>query len=207
MSLKQAEDLAQNTLQAIGITGLMLTQTQIGTLVPLTQDGQASTMNQAYGFWFTRGVNGVSTTMDLTDSNPWLTSSYQYERAFLLINDKGVNELNWTSPMRVTGTVSSNAQILPFDRVLTRFKAQFFDRYALSNPAVDHATFTINRITLGLMRVQVKDASGKYMLIPVWDFYGSASGKTNAAASGHTLHSFLTISALDGSTINRSLGY
>jgi hypothetical protein len=211
MSLDQAKILAQNTLNDVGATGLTLTSVQLGTLIPLTKNDNPNTMQQAYALWFTRDVSGVPTTLDMTDARPPDNESYPYERVFMLINDTGVIGFSWTSPMTVTGTVSSNAKVLSFNDIMNTFKEQFFLHYAQNDPSKGSHTYTINRITLGMMRVQAQNQANSYMMIPVWDFYGTDSttvnGVTTSDIADHTLHSFLTISALDGSTINRNLGY
>lgn len=210
MSLDQAKTLAQTTLQAIGATGLGIAKVELGTLIPLTKNGTFNTINQAYAFYFTRDVSGVLTTVDLTNADEMsgaYEAAYPYERAFIVINDTGVVNLTWTSPMKTTGTISANAQIISLNNAMNIFKEQFFTHYGQSDTSKGRAIYTIDHITLGMMRVQIKDQLDQYMMIPVWDFYGNASGATTSADSGHTLHSFLTISALDGSTIDRTLGY
>lgn len=74
-------------------------------------------------------------------------------------------------------------------------------------------TYKIDRVTLGLSRIAVKDKPDEFMIVPVWDFFGTAAveytpesgyaGFTTTDAS----KSFLTINAIDGSIINRSYGY
>ena len=59
-----------------------------------------------------------------------------------------------------------------------------------------------NNITLGMMRVAKKDSSNEYYYLPVWDFIGHY-GESN----GGTEMSFLTINAIDGSLVDRGLGY
>lgn len=50
-------------------------------------------------------------------------------------------------------------------------------------------------------------------MIPVWDFFGSMTseseynGETESNTSKDPNESFLTINAVDGSIINRNLGY
>lgn len=209
MSLQKTEALAQNILNAVGATGLKLAYVQLGTLIPLTKSDNPDTMKQAYGLWFTRNVAGVSTTMDQIDARPPDNEAYPYEQVFMLMNDTGVIEFSWTSPVSVAGTVSSNAKILSFNDTMNIFKEQFFIHYAQNDASQGSATYTINRITLGMMRVQVKDSNSGYLMIPVWDFYGSARTNVNGTISttDHTLQSFLTINALDGSIIDRHLGY
>jgi hypothetical protein len=70
------------------------------------------------------------------------------------------------------------------------------------------------------MRVAQKDNPHEFLLIPVWDFYGYVElAYNNQSESQYVLdennmhnyrnhrYSFLTINAIDGSIIDRSLGY
>ena len=208
MSLAQAKNLAQNTLQAVGASELQLTAVQLGTLIPLTSSQNPNTMDQAYGLWFTRHVAGVPTTLDLTDPNPLDAAGYAYERIFMLINDSGVIEFSWTSPMHTTGTVSSNAKIKSFQDAMNILKQQFFIHYAQNDTSRGNTTYTIKRITLGMMRVQNKDQANTYTMIPVWDFYGTGGpSPSNPLLIDHSIESFLTINAIDGSVIDRTQGY
>lgn len=200
-TLDEAEKLAQDTLNTLGVSDLKLSGVQLGTRIPLTKGEDPNKTNQAYGLWFTRNVNDVTTTLDLTDTHLEDAKTYHYERVFMLIDDAGVIEFNWYSPMRQTGTISANAKILSFDDIMSTFKKQFPIHYAQAGSNKGNVTYKINRITIGMMRVQVKNQADQYMMVPVWDFYGTGD------ATDHTLKSFLTINAIDGSVIDRTLGY
>lgn len=80
---------------------------------------------------------------------------------------------------------------------------------------VDSLVLHVDRITLGLMRVQ---SGSEYLLIPVWDFYGyqqllTAEGEDisslGSGEGGYDLYEvcLLTVNAIDGSVIDRCLGY
>ncbi|NLB42889.1 MAG: hypothetical protein GX815_11660, partial [Clostridiales bacterium] len=67
-----------------------------------------------------------------------------------------------------------------------------------------------------LMRVTEQDVGDSGLVIPVWDFFGtltlkSKPGQPNLAEGDdggrYTYTSFLTINAIDGSIIDRELGY
>jgi hypothetical protein len=47
------------------------------------------------------------------------------------------------------------------------------------------------------------DSNDEYMAIPVWDFINEGSGEYNSGRAS----TYLTINAIDGSVINRDLGY
>ena len=74
--------------------------------------------------------------------------------------------------------------------------------------------YNIDRIVLGYARIyepSTDEHTG--IMIPVWDFFGSMTseseynGETESNTSKDPNESFLTINAVDGSIINRNLGY
>ena len=78
---------------------------------------------------------------------------------------------------------------------------------------VKSCTFKINRVVLGLTRIAVKDKENEFLIVPVYDFFGSLAVEytPESGFEGFSAeivnHSFLTINAIDGSIINRSYGY
>ncbi len=78
---------------------------------------------------------------------------------------------------------------------------------------VKTCTYTIDRVVLGLSRIAVKDKENEFMLVPVYDFFGTMKVEYNPETgyagfeTNEANHSFLTINAIDGSIINRSYGY
>jgi hypothetical protein len=74
-------------------------------------------------------------------------------------------------------------------------------------------TFNIDRIVLGLSRIAVKDQPDEFLIVPVWDFFGTCTVAytPESGYAGFTTtdmnKSFLTVNAIDGSVINRSYGY
>ena len=69
---------------------------------------------------------------------------------------------------------------------------------------------TIDAVRLSYMRVSEQDKNYTGLLVPVWDFYGSQTW-TLGNGEPYTFcdpdASLLTINAIDGSIIDRSLGY
>lgn len=219
MTKEEAEALAVKTIQDIGCD-LKLSAVRLGTA-----DGPAITEEdppQAYIFSFTREAAGVPTVYERNDGtmvdapdgkDAQYFEPYPYERAYVIIDNSGIAELQWVSPMKVMENISDNVQILPFDEVLDIFNKQFFIRNALKNndTEIKQATFKVDRVTLGYIRVPLKDKPNEYMLVPVWDFFGTKETEFNDSNKEKEIYnsldeSFLTINAIDGSIIDRSKG-
>ena len=58
---------------------------------------------------------------------------------------------------------------------------------------------------MNLFRLRLKDKN-EYMYVPVWDFIGTWKTDYYATEPGKEF-TFLTINAIDGSIIDRGLGY
>ena len=100
-----------------------------------------------------------------------------------------------------------------FDEIKERAEEYFFLRYQSVNQSDSNTTdkriIYIDRINLGYMQITAQNSS-KQTLIPVWDFFGweeivNAETINQVTINGQT--SYLTINAIDGSIIDRSLGY
>ena len=65
---------------------------------------------------------------------------------------------------------------------------------------------TVNRVVLGYARICEEDATDKGLLIPVWDFEGSKKA-VYGGTSMYAGKDILTINAIDGSIVDRRLGY
>ena len=120
-------------------------------------------------------------------------------------------KLQWNSPFTVLSVENENVPLLSFERIMEIFKRQvFMSVYCDQGHPI---TYKITAIQFSYMRVQIKD-SDDYYLLPVWDFTGymihdwQMSPGDMAVARGffHSM-SILTINAVDGSVLDRFLGY
>jgi hypothetical protein len=190
-------------------------------------------MPQAYLIYYTRNINGVPATYDLRAySNDITEESYSapqsYERITVAVDDTGVTYLRWQSPVNITRMSVENNSIIPFGDMITLAKEQLAHLYAVnkdvpgiegyavpqpsspvdSGNAVSNGVH-IDRVTLGLMQLPVKDED-RWQLVPVWDFFGYY--ETEFAGGAKQTHytndkSLLTINAATGSVIDRNIGY
>lgn len=137
------------------------------------------------------------------------------------INVRGgkVISVCWNNVTEVTGTENENVALLPFSEIMRIFRKQIFRSIYLdpdsgSEQDTRHA-MKITRICFSYMRVKKQNGDGTYWLLPVWDFlYAvdhsilSQSGSDRSdQATWLSQRSVLTINAIDGSIIDRNIGY
>ena len=139
------------------------------------------------------------------------TRNLEQEEIFGTLYQGEVISLQWNSPFTVLSVENENVPLLSFERIMEIFKRQvFMSVYCDQGHPI---TYKITAIQLSYMRVQIRD-SDDYYLLPVWDFTGymihdwQMSPGDMAVSRGffHSM-SILTINAVDGSVLDRYLGY
>ena len=145
---------------------------------------------------------------------------WAYETLSVRLDDEGIIGMNWLSPLTVGAVEVERANLLPFSSILTVAKnmlgvvnePQESDLKDLKSYSIE-----INQITLSLQRIPNADSIQDGLLVPVWNFYG----KTNRIPSNEIEVApndsedsvdaiddpYLSINAIDGSVINKTLGY
>jgi len=179
---------------------------------------------------YTPTYAGVQTTYAIPAVLPTKTENLETFRLWpaetvLVYLDANCNvcRFSWNYPSEAGAVETQNANLLPFDTVHDRMKSAL-QQMQPDMPyweGIEHRKIVIDRITLGMMRVKNTDTDG-YHVIPVWDCFGHlvdryASEEDSEYRLNENMEavidendgvgSFLTISALDGSIIDRKLGY
>lgn len=220
MSYEEAKVIAEDTIiQKLGIDYFTIAHS-------------AREENSCYVFFFTRNINGVNATYCSNTQKfyerydkPW-----NEEKLYFMIDEKGIKKIWMQSSLSLLGEeISDDIEILPFSEI----KDIALEQFAIGNidfkstimeggvgESLKEMNMNIDEIVLGYMRVKLSDNSGKYVMVPVWDFFGNfeASGEYDGGYEyecksedmdyvNSYRHSYLTINAIDGSIIDRSLGY
>ena len=137
----------------------------------------------------------------------------EQEEIFGTTYEGTVVRMQWNCPFTVTGVENENVPLLSFDRIMELFRQYIFRSVYLDSK--HDMTYHITDIRLSYMRVKVQN-SDSYYLLPVWDFIGyqiydfdsgRTEGEINTTRTMWKNLSILTINAVDGSIIDRNLGY
>lgn len=176
---------------------------------------------QAWQLVFTRQVEGIpvsvckdnmASTISGAMSYGAYNADFSYEAFSATVDDTGISSFRWWGPMEFVNTLNENATLLPFCDIQERIEKQLSIKYAAFHRQTEITKVQATSIQLGYMRVRVKDTQDQYMLIPVWDVYGYndetswMNGKQKLNPQNH-IETLLTINAIDGSNIDRNLGY
>lgn len=221
LTLDEAKTIAQTYVNAIDSS---LTLSEVGVSIDYgLSTNENLSFATGYQLVYTRDFNGVNINYGhetifayVKDTKAIYKPPYFAEELIIGINNDGsLHYLTYKSPMEIIEMVGSDTTLLPMDDIDTIFK-QYITMNGMDSQ--DGIYININEIKLGLMRIDKPNARNEYLIVPVWDFYGSyavtytENGKKkdtrgfylNEYRTGATL---LTINAVDGSIINRDSGY
>lgn len=239
VSKDEAINQAKKLLNDLNITDMDIVEVLPG-IVGGSEESDASEISnnpKCYMIYFMRTVGGIpytyGNTLDMKGSfiapgsyaPPWGP-----EQILVCIDDSGVAEFNWQYPAAVTDTINKSITLLPFDKIMNIFDEQIFVKSAeQGDDTLKNYTYNIDKVILGLGCIQSKDNQDEYLLIPVWNFFGSiqynydidAVGKEIAAFDPskvdeekqyyeqlnskpmiYDYKSFITINAIDGSLVD-----
>ena len=220
-SRQEALETAQKYAQALD-PSLVLTDVSDAVYTDFSKDDNPS-YPYGYAFYFGRQYCGVDTsyaeffTLNHDGIHEQTEGVYQrpypQENLKIIVGENGVSRIEYTSPLETVETVAASVELLSFDKIKEKF-----EQYIVLNSCREESTIYLNieEIKLGLMRIAQPD-SDEYLIVPVWDFYGSSILSSERAEytdeeywekiSHFYGRSFLTINAIDGSIIDRELGY
>ncbi len=213
IAVTEEEAAAMGTALAdkLGVPGLMLwsVDKEYNMGAYLFGDG-VPPISCAWALRFVRSVDGVPITytsdtpvVKLTDDGtfepPW-----QYETLTIYIDDGGIVGLDWMSLYDIGEVLAEDSALLPFSEIMDIFEKM----YVVANDDQTMDT-VVDSIRLGYARIQRQDVKGEAMLVPVWDFFGTRTDLEGdePRVFGDKDQSLLTINAVDGTIVDRSLGY
>ncbi len=98
--------------------------------------------------------------------------------------------------------------MLPFDQIKKIFENMILTKYGASGTEeAESASINITGIRLGLARVTEQNNNAYGLLVPAWDFFGVYDTGNGYPIGYDGFESLLTINAVDGSIIDRQIGY
>lgn len=139
------------------------------------------------------------------------------------IDEKGVSEITYVSPSKLVEKEADAVTILPFEDIMEIFRKQVFLSTFVApqgDEGIVGQQFDVKQAKLGMAKVLVDAENEIYRFLPVWDFYGTwiykyregsddiqGVDKNNEWYEEEFAKSYYTINAIDGSIIDRAIGY
>ncbi len=176
--------------------------------------GQFVDEPNAKQLFFAKSYNGIPVNQYIGADNPACVPEdelvynivLRQEEISVTFNQDGMFCFSWDTPCKVLRTENENVAVISFDEAKDIFNQHVM--YSIY-PWEDRETkIDINEVRLGYMAIPVKDDLSSFRTIPVWDFIGADNTFGDEKYHHYdNQRSFVTINAIDGSVIDRNLGY
>jgi hypothetical protein len=211
ISQQEAQTVADQAVSVLGLGDFTLAGKRIA---PLAEGNPKDGCKSLYEFMYTRSVNGVSVTYT-NDISSWppeypdsVSEGWMYEKLRIFVDDGGIYAYQWNGPCTVTEIVNEKATLLPFEQIKKIFENMILTKYGASGTEeAESASINITSVRLGLTRVAEQNNNAYGLLVPAWDFFGVYDTGNGYPIGYDGFESLLTINAVDGSIIDRQVGY
>lgn len=212
----EAKQQVEEMLETAGITDMQICGMYLvdNGDIGLNGDEKRDAQNNAYTINLCRYVDNVPcgysrSFTDVGDTVATYIGSWYYEKFDITVNDDGIIDLSWSSPLEIGDTVVAHAALLPFKKIAQRFEQQIKNSYAFQDDS-NNIEVEVYRVSLELMRISEQDSVEKGLLVPVWNFYATESKEVETCmeAIGYDYPwAVMSINAVDGSIISDTEGF
>lgn len=174
-------------------------------------------LDAGYVFYFTRELDNVPVTYTssyggaLEDMESTLVP-WSYERCSIVVGNDGIEEVEIYNPYKIGEIQTKNVKMMSFDEISKIYEQMMEVSNADISKYEEKRTYHIKKIVLGYSRIYdpVTD-NDTGLMVPVWDFFGGfdckGDGYDEKDPGERSTQSHMTINAIDGTVIDREVGY
>ena len=124
----------------------------------------------------------------------------------------GIERVEIYNPYNVGEIQTKNVKLMDFESIIKIYEQMMEITNADMLDYYNKLTYHVRKITLGYTRIYDPTVDSKSgILVPAWDFFGGYDSEsvdyTSKDSGEHSNQSLLTINAVDGTIIDRELGY
>ena len=219
ISLEEAKKLVQEKVDKMGITDLQFSDWNYAVCKNLEEDNSLSNLGSGYMISYTRTINNVPITQTMAaggalEDMDSTMETWSYESLYFWVDKDGIESMSYSNPYTIGETKTENLSLLPFSEIMKTYEKMMVVTNADNMEYEKSRVYDIDRIVLGYARIYEPSTDAHTgLLVPVWDFFGSRkvegdyNGESYSDVTDYPTWSFLTINAVDGSIIDRDLGY
>lgn len=218
--LENALSQAETLLSQIGVSGYACVAQEVGaTGLPLGEETSENiaAADKCWILHFSKQYDGHPSTY--TDTLMYSAGKDaespigHYDYIEIIVDDDGIAYFEWRGNEESTTVLNEGPALLGFDEISQAFLAGITQRYSNKSLGLYYNIY-VTDIQLGYMRIKNGNGADDFLLVPVWDFFGVVKKNETKTTTGsydpgdlESYTSLLTINAIDGSIIDRSIGY
>ncbi|MDO4339380.1 MAG: DUF6034 family protein [Eubacteriales bacterium] len=226
ISLEEAKQIADEKVEKLNLPYMEMTDWEYGVSWWEAAHFTRDAIDEAgYTLHYTRKLNGIPITYDkafggaVTSSEEEIggeTETWGIEFLDINVTKNGISSVKFIDQYDIGDVKTKNVKLMSFPEIMEIYEKMMIVKNADVFNYAQSVTFRIDRIVFGYCRIyEPSTDSTTGLLVPVWDFFGEETpvyDDENKFEEGFVegmteYKSCLTVNAIDGSIINRNVGY
>lgn len=214
LSEQEAEEKVNTFLGQLGLSDYQCYEKGLcSQLVSGLNEGEEFKYRDVYQFIFLRKLDNVfvNNLAGFKYSDGWQGTEYvkkmwENETVIVAVNDSGIVDFYYLSPLSIDKTVVEKSRIKSFDEIRDTFEKMVVIENAIKESGNEQdakVSIKVTDVKLVYSRISEKDSFDTGLVVPVWNFEGTTVDEFGDQRTG----TVLSINAIDGSVINQELGY
>lgn len=222
ITLEEAQKLTDEKTAMLQLENMEMTSWEYGICYEEGSDPENRSrkiLDTGYMLHYTRKLNGIPITYTdsmgggVEDMNSDM-ETWGYETLDFMVTKDGIGRALFINQYDIGEVRTENLNLMPFDKIMETYEKMMVIKNADVLNYADSRIYHIDRIAFGYSRIYEPSTDSRSgLLVPVWDFFGEEEtvynneGQLQTDRSTGQYDSILTINAVDGSVIDRELGY
>lgn len=223
MPYEEAQALAEQYKDKMGFSEFSLIAAAAAPTGEYSSAASYEELDKCYVLFYARNFGIPQNYTSNALSATMYSFAWPDEILTFYIDDLGISEITYISPTEVIERETEAIEILPFEDIMDIFKKQVL-LSTFTAPQGDEGIvaqrFDVQEIKLGMVRISNSSDFSTCRYVPGWDFYGTWTyiydnnsddiqgvNENNEWKENIFEHSYYTINAIDGSIIDRNIGY
>lgn len=211
ISQEEAEEKANSFLVRLGLDDYQCCDKgKYSQMLEMEDDGGVK-YRDVYRFLCLRKLDGIFVDnragYKITDDwqgNEYVKKMWESEAVAIAVNDSGIVDFYYLSPLSIDKTVVKKSRIKSFSQVKDTFEKMVVIENAPDTVEdLGNVSIKVKAVRLLYTRISEKDSFDTGLVVPVWNFEGTVVDEYGVEKTGN----ILSVNAIDGSVINYELGY
>ncbi len=214
---EEAQAKAGELLRSLGLDNFECSEGGLyGQACGVLDGGEKTGYRKVYIFKYLRNIDGVfvdneggSKFTDGWQGDDYVKREWAGENIEVVVNDSGIVGFYYNSPVEITETVVDKSSMKSFDEIKQIFEQMVTVANARGEgkDEEDRVSIDVHSVVLRYTRISEADSFDTGLLVPVWDFIGKRTDAYGEKEAVDQNACIMTINAIDGSIIDRTLGY
>lgn len=213
LSEEEAREKADKLLEQMGFDDYKCHEKGMYSQILAAGENGELYYRDIYRFLYLRNLEGVfvnnQSGFKLTDGwqgNDYVKKQWGSEAIAIAVNDNGIADFYYLSPLAVEKKVVERSRIKSFGEIKDIFEQMVVIENApesLEDLSDGGVSIEVAKVNLVYTRISEKDSFDTGLIVPAWNFEGTIVDEWGNEKEGN----ILSINAIDGSVIDQRLGY